>query len=97
MLFCYIDDWIVLGLSKSEALKHTSMLVYLFRSLGFEINFPKLELNPAQRLIWIGLEVDLWKGLITLPGDKMVTILKDLDRLRRASMASIHRCTLLLI
>ena len=59
MFFCYIDDWIVLGLSRAQALKHTRMLVALLLSLGLEINFPKLELNPAQRLIWIDFEWDL--------------------------------------
>ena len=80
MLLCQIDDWIVLGRSRAGALKHTHTLVNLLVSSGRDVNCLKLELTPAQRLIWTFFEFDLRKGLITVPRDKMVSILKDWDR-----------------
>ena len=61
-LWCYIDNRIVLGLSRAEALKYTSMLVDLLLSLAPGINYPKSELTLGQHLIWIGFELDLQNG-----------------------------------
>ena len=62
MLWCYIDNWIVYGRSRAEALKYRHMLVDLLLSSALGINYPKSELTPAQRLIWIGLELNLQNG-----------------------------------
>ena len=90
MPWCYLDDWIVLGRCRAEALRNTRVLVDLLLSLGLEINYPKSLLVPTQQIIWIGFELDFRRGMIRVPQDKMQSILKDLDRLRRAPVASIH-------
>ena len=60
--------------------------------VGLEIDYIKSLLVPTQQIIWIGFDLDFRQGIIRVRQDKMQSIPKDLDRLRRAPVVSIHRC-----
>ena len=91
-LWCYLDNLIILGRTWHETFYHTLKFVCLLRKLGLEINYPKSVLSPTQRLVWIGFELNFVLGLIQVPEDKLKSVVKDLEQLRRAQAPSVRRC-----
>ena len=68
----YIDD--VIGVdAKNDAQLSFATLKALFCYLGIPINPDKLE-PPSQRLICMGIMVDVEKGQISIPEDKLLEI-----------------------
>ena len=68
----YIDD--IIGVdAKNDAQLTFDTLKALFRYLGIPINPDKLE-PPSQQLICMGIMVDVEKGQISIPEDKLLEI-----------------------
>ena len=61
-IFAYLDDWLLLANSKEESIQFTSEVVSLLSSLGWVINHQKSALIPAQRVTYLGADLDLEKG-----------------------------------
>ena len=70
----YIDDGIAVG----SDYDHTSKLCQLIKSTlvsaGFVLNTDKSKLYPSQCVKWLGFEIDLEKGCIAVPQDKIVKL-----------------------
>ena len=60
----YLDNWLIRAESRDQWLEDTRKLVYLVQKLGWQINFEKSELEPAQTLDFLGYHVDLIHGLV---------------------------------
>lgn len=70
----YLDDGVVAVEHEVEA-KKTSMLVQndLIRA-GFVINIAKSNLEPARRRTWLGFNIDLEKGCVSVPTAKVESL-----------------------
>ena len=90
-VWCYLDDFIMLGRSWYEAYSHTQEWVQLLRKLGMEVNYPKSVLSPTQTLVWIGFKLNFIRGILQVPREKLKPVLEDLDRLCRADAPSVRR------
>ena len=56
-LLQYLDDWLLLASTQQEALEVTRVLVQLCHQLGIRINLQKSSLVPAQKMIFLGVEI----------------------------------------
>jgi len=54
-VMAYMDDFIVIGHSQWQALKHTTLTLHLLNQLGWQVNFKKSDLMPSQSKEFLGL------------------------------------------
>ena len=54
----YLDDWLVLAQSQTQALSHRDLVLNHLRSLGLCTNFQKSVLIPSQRITFLGIDLD---------------------------------------
>ena len=95
-LWCYLGDFIIMGRTWHKTFHHTLELVRLLLKVGLEINHRKSVLSPTQRLVCMGFKLNFVLGLIQIPRDKLKSVVKDLDRVRRAEAPSVRRCAVVL-
>ena len=67
----YIDDFLIQANTAALCKLHTHVAIILFHVLGFEVNFGKSSLTPAQHITHLGFEWDSVKMTITLPMAKV--------------------------
>ena len=79
----YLDDYIIIGDSYSACQTMLATLMRLLRTLGFAINYNKVE-GPVQRLTFLGILLDTVAMSMELP-EKKLTELKEL--LQKANMS----------
>ena len=63
----YLDDGIVAEKSKEQALDTGSMVQRDLRRAGFVTNIAKCKWQSARPCTWLGFEVDLVQGSISVP------------------------------
>jgi hypothetical protein len=90
MCWVYLDDFLVLGKTEDEVDHFLSVLCCLLTDLGLEINKNKSVLEPTQKLIFLGFELDLKVGEVRVPNQKCKKVIDDLRRLEKASCPSIR-------
>jgi len=56
-LLQYFDDWLLLAESQQEAHDSTQVLLQLCAHLGVRINLEKSSLQPAQRMVFLGVDI----------------------------------------
>jgi len=66
-LHAYLDDWMIKGYCKDTVERHTKVVVEVCHQWGLLINLKKSELRPVQRMIYLGVDFDLEKGLAIAP------------------------------
>ena len=54
----YLDDWLVWAESEAECSKHVLRVKLILENLGFLINQEKSQMDPVQRITWLGVEWD---------------------------------------
>ena len=62
-LFQYLDDWLNVNNDKAKLVKSTQELVSLCERLGLLVNVAKSELEPRQKIVFLGELLDLETGL----------------------------------
>ena len=70
-LVIYLDDILVLGRSADETRRNTKRVLELLQSLGWLINWDKSVLQPTQKLVYLGIEVDSAEMTFSLPEEKL--------------------------
>jgi len=91
----YLDDFLIIADSYSECLLAYNTLLSLLRSLGFSINYNKL-VDPCQKLVFLGIELDTVKGVIALETSKARSFLANIRSIlmkRRISRKELERLT----
>ena len=70
----YLDDWLLRANSRQQCLVQKE-LIRVVQSLGFVINFEKSELEPTQKIDFLGYQFDLVQGKV-FPTEKKLKILE---------------------
>jgi hypothetical protein len=75
-LTVYLDDLLIIARSPEETLTHLQWTLALLQGLGLSINWAKSQVEPSQRLTFLGFSLDLRSGLIGVPNEKLEKIEK---------------------
>ena len=67
----YIDDWLVVADSPSQAIEGSGFVLNLAISLGWIPNWEKSHLSPTQTFEYVGVEYDLRRGVALPPGKRV--------------------------
>ena len=76
----YLDDYIFVCSSYEECQRTMLALMRVLRELGFSINYNKV-VGPAQRIVFLGIEIDTIKMTLTLPDSKVTDLSTCLERI----------------
>ena len=71
----YLDDWLLRAKTRHQCLFQTKELIHVVQDLGFVINFEKSELEPTQKIDFLGYQFDLVQGKV-FPTEKKLKILE---------------------
>ena len=66
-IVAYLDDLLLMSQSQVFLREHTALAIFLLQVLGFVINWEKSELNPVQKIIYLGFVIDSLRMTISLP------------------------------
>jgi hypothetical protein len=72
-IVCYCDDFMIVSESFNECQRVMQELMLVLRSLGFSINYSKV-LGPAQKLHFLGIELNTIDMTLALPREKLEEI-----------------------
>ena len=70
ILVHYLDDFLIISLSKAQGKKDLASFIQLCHELGVPLALNKTE-GPSQLLCFVGLEIDTVKEILRLPHDKL--------------------------
>ena len=71
----YLDDWLLRANTRHQCLVQTKELIQVVQDLGFVINLEKSELEPTQKIDFLGYHFDLIQGKV-FPTEKKLKILE---------------------
>ncbi len=54
----YLDDWLILAQSRGQLCGHRDLVLRHLSQLGLRVNWEKSKLSPAQRISFLGVELD---------------------------------------
>ena len=74
-LFLYLDDWLKRDLIRNRSVSHTIYCLQTMQSLGFIPNLKKLDLIPAQKFTFIGMEFLTQQNIVRVPVDRIESLL----------------------
>ena len=69
----YIDDILLMAQLEGVAWNQTALTLDLLETLGFLVNCPKFQLQPTQKIKFLGFQVDSKSGCLSLPEEKIAT------------------------
>ena len=70
LIVVYLDDFLIIGKTKTECAQALSVLIQLLRKLGFAIHWGKV-VDPTQKITFLGIELDSNHMCLRLPQDKL--------------------------
>ena len=75
-LVAYLDDFLIVGRSYTECREGMNSLIKTLRTLGFSINYNKVE-GPTQVLTFLGVEINTQEYTLSLPEAKLNQLLAE--------------------
>lgn len=70
VVVCYIDDLLIIAKTYQEYQMALHELLWLWRKVGFQINYDKLE-GTSQKWVFLDFEIDLLNISLSIPDEKM--------------------------
>ena len=80
LIFIYLDDILLLAKNRSLAEKQTKILVQDLEDSGMLINHKKSKLEPCQEVEHLGFLLNLEKGVLLVPDQKLKNISKEMGK-----------------
>ena len=84
---CYLDDFAIVSPTYAHCLETLNYLIKLLRTLGFSINYNKVE-GPTQSIIYLGILLDTNTMTLSLPKKKMELLLQQIKTIKAAKSVS---------
>ena len=95
-LIIYLNDILVMGSSLEEIMMSRDTLIFVLQNLGFVINFQKSVLNPSHQIQFLGVEIDSFSMIVSLPIQKKEQIISQCQDLLNQSDVSLRPITQLI-
>ena len=92
----FLDDMLLMAGSRERLLRQVQEIVQLLQLLGFVVNFEKSQLNPTQRIQYLGFEIDSVGMRISLPKEKVARIRQECQWALQQKSISIRDLTRLI-
>ena len=86
----YLDDMLIMANSQNKARDHCQWAIYLLMSLGFILNMEKSMWSPRQQIEFLGFRLDSKTMTISLPAQKLTTLLRTTRHLAEKTQASLR-------
>ena len=86
-IIAYLDDFLLVATSYDQCLAAQNTLLSLLRSLGFWINYKKVE-GPVHKLTFLGIVLDTKAMTMELPSSKIQDLRQTLTRLHESTKTS---------
>lgn len=83
----YLDDFLIVAATFEDCLQALSILITLIRRLGLNVCWKKV-VDPCQRIVFLGVELDSLEMCSRLPMDKLVQLRETLAKFSRLKRAS---------
>jgi hypothetical protein len=83
-LLAYLDDWLIIGKTAAETLRHAQTTLELLVRLGFRPNWEKSVLTPTRSLTFLGFVIDSSTMTVAVPSTKITDVRHDLTTILRA-------------
>lgn len=77
----YLDDILLLADNQDSLLLHRSILITTLQNFGWIINWGKSNLQPTQRMIFLGAELDTRLNTVELPQEKIPSLIQKARKL----------------
>ena len=77
----YLDDFLIIGKSEADCSEAFDFLYNLIQALGFTINESKT-VHPCQSLCYLGINIDSVSRTLSLPDDKLGSLIASLENWR---------------
>ena len=78
-VMCYLDDFLLIGDTKTECQKSMDKLLQLLHKLGFTINWSKV-VYPTQNIDFLGININSTANTLTIPKDKLQAIKQTVNK-----------------
>lgn len=89
-IIVYLDDFLILNVSRSKLAQQVDTVKNLLHSLGFVINLEKSRPIPTQVMEFLGLEIDSRAMSLSLPTSKRAAIIALCKKLKSGTGASLR-------
>ena len=80
MCYIYLDDILLLGTTKTQVEKDLIILLQDLQQSGMQVNQGKSLLQPTQLIPHLGFMLDLKKGSLIVPPQKLKSVRKELGK-----------------
>ena len=70
----FLDDLLIISITREECLKHTEMAMQILKSFGWILNEKKSRLQPEQVFEWLGVKFDLQNHTVQATQNKTVEL-----------------------
>ena len=88
IIYSFLDNFCILHQSPSGLEKVTDIVLQLLQKLGFQVNFRKSILIPSQKIVYLGVLFHLDTLHLSLPEEKVQTILSRCEFTTQLSLSS---------
>ena len=75
MIYSFLDDFCILHQTPSGLEEITTLVLQLLKKLGLQVNFRKSNLVPSQKVEYLGIIFHLDTLQLSLPQEKIITII----------------------
>ena len=95
-IFSYIDDYLICARSREQAVRDSATVINHLRDLGFNINWAKSRVVPAQCTEYLGLNINSLSYRVTLSEGRLTSLTQCLSLFKMGKVVSFRLCLRLL-
>lgn len=86
----YLDDFLIMGRTRTECQKSTKLTLNLLHFLGFLVNWGKCTLDPSQLCTFLGISIKTTEMTLELPMVKRLKIKRMLEEILKSKSITIQ-------
>ncbi|XP_068096310.1 CCAAT/enhancer-binding protein gamma isoform X1 [Hyperolius riggenbachi] len=92
----YLDDFLIVNRDKNQLERDCVLCLQIMQSLGWIINTAKSDLNPSKTMTFLGFMIDTDLEIISLTQEKIVKLMRSVERVQVSRNLAIRELMLVL-